>query len=147
VVSQEVEQKCCEHENGHHPPIPTDAARLGTGGAKFFINELIVIELVIGQIESAGFRRLRPSGFLAGTAFRAGFGFGRDVRAAIGASHEEIKKEKFKIKNLKRVEQSYGNRFKRIAPSPQPSPDGGEGETVGSFLFFARFFNFTFFIF
>ena len=58
----------------------------GLAFAKFFTHESVVIERVIRQSQIGGGRFFRPAGLLVGTAFGAGFGVARDIRAAVRAN-------------------------------------------------------------
>jgi len=53
--------------------------------AKFFFDEVVVVEVFVGEIEPLSFGRVGPTGFFVGAAFGAGFGVARDGCAAVGA--------------------------------------------------------------
>lgn len=54
--------------------------------AKFIFNELVIVEFIIRQVQSAGVGMFRPAGRFIGAATGAGFRIARNVRAAIGAN-------------------------------------------------------------
>jgi hypothetical protein len=83
---QAQEYECSEHYDCDYPPIPFDAERHGTFAAKFFFDEVVVVEVFVGKIDSIGFGCVRPTRLFVGAALGTSFGIARDACAAIGAS-------------------------------------------------------------
>ncbi len=75
-------ERDCQDQR-HHPPNPFQATRRWAFLLKFSFNKVVVIEILLGKIQSAVSRFLRPPGVLVGTAFGAGLGFRWHVRTAI----------------------------------------------------------------
>src|SRR6516225_4415340 len=55
--------------------------------AKFALDKPVIIKLLVRQTQPAALSSIRPAGLFIRTAFGAGLGFGRNLRATIGTSH------------------------------------------------------------
>src|SRR5438552_216608 len=77
-------QQCCQKDQRHCPPEPTDAARPDfILGAKLLFDKLIVIKFLVRQAEPLRLSALGPASVLISAAFRARSGLGRHFRAAV----------------------------------------------------------------
>src|SRR5215469_2568442 len=69
---------------GNKPPKPMDTTGDWFFAAKLTLDEIIVIEFIVGQIQTRRVRLLGPAGLLIGAALRASLRVARNLGAAIG---------------------------------------------------------------
>ena len=76
----------CGQNQCNYPPKPMDSSWHGALAPKLAVDEVVVIEVLVREVQTARARFFRPARLFIRSAFGTGPGPGRDIGAAVGTS-------------------------------------------------------------